>query len=123
MSLGSIVSMSLAYFISRSLRRFLISDSMTVLKENMSLLEILLPLSTCLIFIMLWKIFVSIDNISNRLYPGIFKIYAKGFWFSVTTFFSNLYISVRSSFPMKFFFVRNGMINFQKFYWLLNLSP
>ena len=26
-----------------------------------------------------WMIFVRIDNISNRLYADVFKIYAKGF--------------------------------------------
>ena len=52
-SLGGIVSMSLAFFISRFLRRSLISVSLTVLKENLSLSETSDPLTTFLIFIML----------------------------------------------------------------------
>ena len=51
-SLGVIVSMPLAFFISRFFRS-LISLSLTVLKENLSLPETLDPLTTCLIFIML----------------------------------------------------------------------
>ena len=38
-SLGGVVSMPLAFFISRFLRRFLISVSLTVLKETYSLSE------------------------------------------------------------------------------------
>ena len=52
-SLGGIVSMPLVFFISRFFRRSLISLSLTVLKENLSLSEISDPLTTCLIFIML----------------------------------------------------------------------
>ena len=61
MSLGGIVSMSLTFFISRFLR-FLISVSLTVLKENLSLRETSDPLTTCLFFIKLGMIFVRIDN-------------------------------------------------------------
>ena len=46
MSLGGIVSIPLAFFISGFLRRFLISVSLTALKENLPLLD---PLTTCLI--------------------------------------------------------------------------
>ena len=52
-SLGGIVSMPLAFFISRFFRRSLISLSLIVLKENLSLSETLDPLTICLIFIML----------------------------------------------------------------------
>ena len=52
-SLGGIVSMPLSFFISRFFRRSLISLSLTVLKENLSLSETLDPLTTCLVFIML----------------------------------------------------------------------
>ena len=40
-----------------------------------------------------WMIFVRSGNISNMLYAGVLKIYAKGFWFSATAFFNNIYIT------------------------------
>ena len=52
MSLGGLTSVPFTIFISRFLR-FLISVSLTVLKENLSLSETLDPLTTCLVFIML----------------------------------------------------------------------
>ena len=89
-------------------------------------------------------IFVRIDNISNRMYTGVFKICAKGFWFSATALFNNIYVitikqssqfffigdnsvfmsnclSVISLFTMKPFFVRNGFMNFEKL--LLVVKP
>ena len=36
--------------------------------------------------------FVRIDNNTNRLYPGVFKICAKRFWLSVSALFNNIYI-------------------------------
>ena len=39
-----------------------------------------------------WMIFLRIDNISNRLHASIFKICAKGFWFSATALFNNIYV-------------------------------
>ena len=90
-----------------------------------------------------WMIFVRIDNISNRLYAGIFKICAKGFWFSATALLNNIYVIIKqfsqfffigdnfvftnnvviSLFPMKPLFVRNSFMNFQKLLLVLNLSP
>ena len=52
-SLRGIVSMPLAFFISRFFRWSLISLSLTILKENPSLSETSDPLTTCLIFILL----------------------------------------------------------------------
>ena len=40
-------------------------------------------------------IFVRINNISNRLYAGVFKICAKGF--SVTALFNNIYVILLNS--------------------------
>ena len=37
-------------------------------------------------------IFVRIDNISNRMCADVFKICAKGFWFSATALFNNIYV-------------------------------
>ena len=51
--LRGIVSMSLTFFISRFFIRSLISLSLTVLKENLSLSETSNLLNTCLILIML----------------------------------------------------------------------
>ena len=88
-------------------------------------------------------IFVRIDNISNRLYAGVFKICAKGF--SVAAVFNNIYVItikrvsqsffigdnivlmnqnndiVISLFPVKPLFARNGFMNFQKL--LLVVKP
>ena len=84
-------------------------------------------------------IFVRIDNISNRLYAGVFKIYAKSF--SVTAPFNNIYVITIKQFSQLFFigdnfvlmnkcyiviscetlFVRNGFMNFQKL--LLVVKP
>ena len=46
-------------------------------------------------FYIAWMISVRNDNISDRLYTGVFKIYAKGFWFSTTAFFNNIYIAIK----------------------------
>ena len=52
-SLGGIVSISLRIFKSRFFRRSLISVSLIVLKQNLSLSEATDPFTTCLIFVML----------------------------------------------------------------------
>ena len=80
-------------------------------------------------------------KISNWLHAGVFKIYTKGFCFSTTAFFNNIYIiaivkqffelflfaillfwmSIISLFSIKHSFVKNGWINFQKL--LLVVKP
>ena len=51
---------------------------------------------------------VRIDDISNRLYAVVFKIYVRGFWFIVTAFFNNIYVITIKQFrkmdPKCFFF-------------------
>ena len=50
-------------------------------------------------------IFVTIGDISNRLYTGGFKISAKGFWFSVTALFNNIYVITFKMIRQLFFMV------------------
>ena len=89
-----------------------------------------------------WMIFVRTDNISSRLYAGVFKICAKGFWFSATAISNSIYVTTIKQFsqlffngndfifmnncyvvfPMKPLFIRNSFMNFKSSYWLLNLS-
>ena len=76
--LKGIVSNQHAFLVSSFLGRFLISLSLTVLKENLSLSETLDPLTTCLIFCNAWMMIVRIEN-SNRLYAGVIKVCVKGF--------------------------------------------
>ena len=60
-------------------------------------------------------IFVRIDNISNRLYAGVFKICAKGFWFSVTALFNNIYVITIKQFS-KLFFIGDNFVFMNKCY-------
>ena len=48
-------------------------------------------------------IFLRIDNISSELHAGVFKIYAKCFWFSTTAFFCNIYMITIKQFSPLFF--------------------
>ena len=50
-------------------------------------------------------IFVRIDNVSNRLYAGVFKIYTKCFWFDTTAFCNNIYMISTKEFS-QFSFIR-----------------
>ena len=50
-----------------------------------------------------WMIFVRIDNISNRLYASVFKIFAKGFWSGATALFNNIYVVTIKQFNPLFF--------------------
>ena len=95
MSLGGIVSKLFAFFISRFPRSFLITVSLTVLKENLSLSEISDPLTTCL--------FLECLNDFYKNYCVVFKIYAKSFLFSTTAFFNNIYIVTVKQFSQLFF--------------------
>ena len=87
-------------------------------------------------------IFVRTDNISNRMYAGVFKICAEGFWLSATALINNIYVVLLNSpvnyfcqrlfyfyeyviiaaslYPVKMLFVRNGFMNFEK---LLFVKP
>ena len=47
-------------------------------------------------------VFLRIDNISDRLYAGIFKILAKSFWFSATALFNNIYVITIKQFSLLF---------------------
>ena len=53
-------------------------------------------------------IFVRIDNISNRLYAGVFKIYVKSF--SVTALFNNIYVLPTKQFSQLFFIGDNFVL-------------
>ena len=72
MSLGSIVIMSIAFFISKFLRRFLVTVSQNFLKENLSLRNIV-SIDYLFNFYNGRVIFASIDNISSRLYVCVFQ--------------------------------------------------
>ena len=54
-------------------------------------------------------IFVRIDNISNRLYAGVFKICTKGFWFSATALLNNIYVITIKQFS-QFFFIGDNFV-------------
>ena len=77
---------------------------------------------------------VRIDKMSNKLYAGLFKIYAEGLWISATAFFNNIYITVIKRL-CHLFFVGDKFVFVKKCYidisyatfickkWLYELSP
>ena len=80
-SLGSIVSIPLAFFY---IIHRLEGKSFTI--RNIG------PIDYLFNFYNTWMIFVWIDNISNMLCAGVFKIYAEGFWLSAPSIFNNIYV-------------------------------
>ena len=60
-----------------------------------------------------WMILLRIGNSSNRLYAGGFKIYAKGFWFSATALFSNIYETTIKQFS-QFLFIGDNFVFMNK---------
>ena len=69
-----------------------------------------------------WMIFVGIDNISNIMYAGGSKICAKGFWFSSTAFFNNIYVITSKKF-CQLFFIGDNFVFMNKCLSLFPMKP
>ena len=67
-------------------------------------------------------IFVGIDNISNIMYAGVFKICAKGFWFSSSAFFNNIYVITSKKFS-QLFFIGDNFVFMNKCLSLFPMKP
>ena len=92
MSLEVAVPMPLAFFIYRFLKRFFNFSFIDSFEGKSFTIRNIGSNDYLLNFYNAWMISVRIDNITNWLDTGIFKIYDKGFWFSTTAFFNNSYV-------------------------------